>query len=146
VAESIEGELGEVDAFLGDLTLPSGEKETIKKIVDCAIQLQGTNWIVAMRAMRREVGVETFQLGALIGNLAFGPFDEAKRGDIAYAILDERLDRPLPVNGEDVMEAIGCEPGPYVGASLKFCEGMFCIDPSITKEELLDSLTNKGAR
>jgi hypothetical protein len=145
VAESIEGELGEVDAFLSDLTLPSGEKETIKKIVDCAIQLQGMGWIVAMRGIRREVGIDTFRAGALIAHI-LTPFDDAKKVDIAYAILDERLDRPLPVNGEDVMEATGCEPGPYVGASFKFCEGMFCLDPSITKEELLDSLTNKGAR
>jgi hypothetical protein len=145
VAESIEGELTEVDAFLDDLTLPGGEKETIKKIVDCAVQLQDMQLVISMNALRRKVGLDIFRLGATIDRIISG-FDEVKWDRIAYVILDNRLDAPLPVNGEDVMEVTGCEPGPFVGSALKFCEGMFCIDPSITKTELLDSLTNKGAR
>jgi hypothetical protein len=143
VAESTEGVATEVDGFLDALTLPSGAKETIKKIVMCAIQLQDMRLLFSIRALRREVGRETFEQGAIIGNIAFG-FDQC--ADIAYTLLDERLDAPLPVNGEDVMEVVGCPPGPFVGASLKFLEGLFCIDPSITREELLESLSKaKGA-
>jgi len=139
VAESVEGEATEVDGFLDDLTLPSGEKETIKKIVECAIQLQDKHLVFVMRALRREVGIETFELGAVIANLAFG-FKHQQRLDIAYTLTDRRLDAPLPVTGDDVMEVTGCQPGPFVGSCL------ICIDPSITRDELLEALTtNQGA-
>lgn len=143
VAESAD-DATEIDAYLSPLMLPSGEKEGIKKIVECAMQLQDIYYILRMRALRREVGADTFERGAMVRNIAFGATDE-QRVDIANVILDKRLEAPLPIDGEDVMAILKCRPGPQVGSALKFLEGLFCVDPDMTRHDLIKALRpNQG--
>jgi tRNA nucleotidyltransferase/poly(A) polymerase len=144
VCETVQQE-EEVNPLLSALTLSNGEKEDIKKIATTAMQLKDMRLVMAMRILRRQVGVDTFTLGVLVGNLAFG-LETAQIFAAAGVTYDRRLDASLPVNGEDVMAHLGCEPGPFVGGALKFLEALFCVDPDITRDEMLEALvTNKGA-
>lgn len=44
----------------------------------------------------------------------------------------------LPVNGDDVIELLGVEPGVEVGRILSDMIDVACVTPSVTKEELID--------
>lgn len=44
----------------------------------------------------------------------------------------------LPVNGDDVIELLGVEPGVKVGRILSDMLDVACVTPSVTKEELID--------
>jgi tRNA nucleotidyltransferase/poly(A) polymerase len=137
---SVEGI--EDDAFLSQLHLPSAEKDTIKKTVDSARQLKDLHEVFTIRALRR-AEPEHFEMGAVICNLAFG-LERSQKVTIAMVGCDKRLEAPLPVDGDDVMAAMNCPPGPFVGAALKMLEGVFCIDPDSTREDLLSVL--KGSK
>jgi tRNA nucleotidyltransferase/poly(A) polymerase len=135
----------ELDGYLSLLHLPSGEKDAIKKIVTIAVYLKDLHELFTIRSVRRNATPDEFGSGAIVGNLVFG-FDGDQKAKIASVALDQRLDGPLPVDGDDVMDAMNCPPGPFVGAALKMLEAVFCIDPDSTREELLAVLTSsKGA-
>lgn len=49
----------------------------------------------------------------------------------------------LPVNGDDVIELLGVEPGVNVGRILSDMLDVACVTPSVTKEELIDMFKEK---
>jgi len=138
VCETAEGEI-DIDSLLSPLTFSNAEKDDIKKIATTAMQLKDSQARFSIRALRRTMDIDTFATASLVSDLAYH-LDESQLDALFGVLTDKRLDAPLPVKGEDVMATLGCPPGPFVGAALNFLEGMFCVDPSMTREHLLESL------
>lgn len=135
-------------AFLGRLAYPSGVVTRVARLVRCHMFRYEPAWTdTAVRRFMRRVGADLLDdLLALRAADNVGSGVSPESGGLAQLrarIDQERLRRAplslrdLAVNGDDLLEALGRPPGPWVGRLLERLLQSVVADPARNEREVL---------